>query len=357
VKLIRKAFLWLFRFALALVAVAIISILLPRSTPPFLAKDGSVQKGSEAALLTVKINGMNQQLLIRGRRKDAPLLLYLNGGPGVPEGILNRIYASELEDDFLTVQWDQRGSGRSYDLLSPPETQSIEQQLADLDAVIQWLKRRYGRQKIVLLGHSWGSILGILYVQRHPENMALYVGVGQVANMAKGEVASFAFANAEARKRRDSAAMSHLKDLGPAPATFEVTAQQRHYVERYGGAFHKPFSATQTVYHALMLSEYNLEDLWRFYDGSSRMGHQLWPEVLKTDFFRQVPKLEVPIAFILGQYDQMTPAHLSSAYFDVLDAPQKRIFWIKDAAHNPHWESPQAFRAALAEARDGIEIR
>lgn len=205
----------LLRWALAIFALLMI-IILPwgQSTEPFRLADGSLVANSEATITLVRLNGRDQQVLVRGRDKDAPLLLYLNGGPGIPEGILNRQYAAGLEEHYLTVQWDQFGSGRSFDLFDPPERMTIEDHLRDLHVLVGWLKRSYRKEKVILIGHSWGSLLGMLYIRRHPENVALYVGVGQPVDMLENEQSSYAFTLEEARKRGDKKALATLERLG-----------------------------------------------------------------------------------------------------------------------------------------------
>ncbi|WP_301751752.1 alpha/beta fold hydrolase [uncultured Erythrobacter sp.] len=334
------------RRAAAIAAIGIIALLAwgfwPRSTASF-----SDAPSSAAVMLIRPVNGVNQQFLIRGTRKSDPVLLYLNGGPGTPEGILNRLFASNLEQSYVVVQWDQRGSGRSYPLFGPYPEQSIEHHLQDLHSVVGWLKQRYGRRKIILVGHSWGSILGILYSKRHPENVALYVGIGQVVSMKDGEDSSFAFTLNEAKRREDHQALEELRAMGTPPFDFETTVRQRAYVDAYGGLFHKPVSPLEITVRAISAPEYTAEDLYRFFDGSDKTLRKLWPEILRVDLRAQAPRLEVPVAFVLGRYDQTTPAPLAEAYLNALNAPRKEAVWVEDAAHNPHWENPDLFKELL----------
>jgi proline iminopeptidase len=120
----------------------------------------------------LEVNGTRQWLLLRGRDARASALLLLHGGPGSSETVLFRRFLGEaLEGRLVVAYWDQRGAGRSYDPAIPPDSMTVEQFLADLDAVVDHLRRHLGRDRIALLGHSWGSALGALYAARHPEKL------------------------------------------------------------------------------------------------------------------------------------------------------------------------------------------
>lgn len=141
-----------------------------------------------------------------------------------------------------------------------------------------------------------------------------------------------------------------LSDWGAPPLNIDDTVIQRGYVEAYGGAFHKPFSATRTAFNAIRAPEYEILDLVRFYKGAEISGKLLWPEIMRVRLSDSVPEVAVPVAFILGRHDQQAPSALAMRYLERLKAPQKSLTWIEDAAHNPHWESYPAFEKALNKA-------
>jgi pimeloyl-ACP methyl ester carboxylesterase len=157
-------------------------------TRPFTDGAGRVVPGSVATMRTIRIGGMEQRVLIRGRADTAPVLVVLHGGPGVSETGLFRHYDAALEDHFVVVYWDQRGAGGSYRSAIPRDSMTIARIERDLDELVDTVTARFGVRRVVLLGHSWGTIPGTLYARDHPEKVAAYVGVAQIANFARGDM-------------------------------------------------------------------------------------------------------------------------------------------------------------------------
>ena len=147
---------------------------LPTSTPPFLDADGEPLAGSIAEEEWIEVNGLQQWTLILGRDRNDPLLLVLHGGPGAGEFAWFRAFNSRLEDEFVVVHWDQRGAGKSFDPdLTPPESMIFPQFVADVDVVVDHLREKFQRDRVAILGHSWGSLLGTAYVSANPDIIIL----------------------------------------------------------------------------------------------------------------------------------------------------------------------------------------
>src|SRR5262249_44096344 len=149
------------------------------------------------------VEGAKLFMLTRGTDRRAPVLLWLHGGPGGPERPLFRYFNGDLENHFVVAYWDQRGAGRSFDPEADPHRLTISRHLADLDTVVEHLKRAHGQDKIVLVGHSWGSVLGLLYVQRHPEKVSAFIGVAQVVSWLRTQQGRYDFVAAEAARQKD----------------------------------------------------------------------------------------------------------------------------------------------------------
>ena len=128
------------------------------------------------------LDGTKMYLLTRGADRSAPVLLWLHGGPGGAERPLFRYFNSELENHFVVVYWDQRGAGRSFDPKADPHRLTIDQHVVDLDAVVDHLRQSLGQDKIILMGHSWGAALGLLYAQAHPDKVSAFIGVNPVVS-------------------------------------------------------------------------------------------------------------------------------------------------------------------------------
>ncbi len=134
----------------------------------------------------VPINGINQYLFHSGANHHNPVLLFLHGGPGSAESLFAHAFQEKWQDIFTVVHWDQRGAGKTL-TQNPDQYPTIDLLLRDLLEIIQYLKQKYDKQKIILLGHSWGSVLGSTFIKKYPEEIAYYIGVGQVICMLENE--------------------------------------------------------------------------------------------------------------------------------------------------------------------------
>lgn len=317
-------------------------------TAPFRDGQGRIVPGSVALMETVFIGGIPQQLWYRGIDTGNPALLILHGGPGVSEAALYRSFNSELERHFLVVNWEQRGTGRSFHSDIPPKSMTIGQFLQDLDDVVELIQKRFHKENVVLLGESWGTALGTLYAFHHPEKVAAYVGIGQVAHMPQGERLSYDYALTQAMTRDDENAIKELHAIGPPPHTVDEMLVSRYWVERFGGAFHADLSTGKLIWAALNTDEINFVDLILFGRGNRFSLEHLWPEFSRLDL--TVYKVfKTPVFFLLGRYDRQVPATLAASYFEAIEAPCKRLIWFEHSAHHPPFEETDKFNNVMIE--------
>ncbi len=194
-------------------------------------------------MLPLPINGSTQWVSIRGKDVRNPILLYLHGGPGSPTMPIDWAFQGPWEDYFTVVQWDQRGTGKTYaanDSSALARSMTLEQMTSDAEAVAAYLRKKYGKPKIFVLGHSWGTVLGVALAQRHPEWFYAYIGVGQVVDNQRSEAEGYRFALDEARAHHNADAERELLALAPYPGsagtmTFARIGTQRKWLNFYGG--------------------------------------------------------------------------------------------------------------------------
>jgi len=317
-------------------------------TAPFRDGQGRIIPGSIGAMETVSIGGIPQQVWFRGIETRNPALLILHGGPGASEAALFRAFNSELEQHFLVVNWEQRGTGRSFHSDIPPESMTIAQFLRDLDEVVELIQKRFNTRCVILLGHSWGSALGTIYAFQHPEKVAAYVGIGQAANMPEGERMSYAYALTQAVAHGNREALDALRKIGPPPHTVDDMLISRHWVERFGGSFHTDLSMGKLIWAALNTDEANFIDLILFGRGNRFSLEHLWREFSRFDLtiYRT---FKMPMFFLLGRYDRQVPAQLAASYFETIQAPYKRLIWFEHSAHNPPFEEAETFNRVMIE--------
>jgi len=300
----------------------------------------------------VLLGGLEQEVLIRGARMDNPLLLILHGGPGFAEMPLFTTYNGELEQHFLVAHWDQRGAGRSYAADIPAESMTLRQFVADAVELVDWLIERFGQEKVFLLGHSWGSLLGATVAAERPEKFHAYVGVGQLVAGLRNEQASYAFTLQQAIKRDEAEAVSALRAIEDRYAsggglTFADLVLQRGWLDRFGGTVHGDIAAVFERVPAELRQEYFGELLGIAQQFSFGC---LLPELLATDLHRTARTFDIPVHLFLGRHDQTTPAELAVEYYDAIGAPSKYLHWFDHSAHLPPFEEPAKFNALLIES-------
>ena len=291
----------------------------------------------------IELGGVRQAVWIRGRDARAPALILLHGGPGASEAALFRHYTATLEDHFVVIYWEQRGTGRSYHQGVPPASMRIESMLADPDELVDTVRTRVGTDHVVLLGHAWGTILGTLYARDHPEKLAAYVGV---APFAVGERVSLAWALRAAELRGDARASTVLRAMTPALQSVAEERALGRWMEHLGGSFRSGLSTRKILWAALRTDEASLVDLVKGVQGERFSREALRPEYSRADLTR-IRHFVVPVVFMLGRHDWHTPSVLAANYFATIDAPAKRLIWLEASAHNPPFEEPGKFVRAM----------
>lgn len=341
--------------ALALAAVLfVLRFVLPAGTPPIhLSGKGDPSK-TVAVLEKLNIGGNDQWILERSENTDNPLILFLHGGPGTSQLTSNRRNTRALEKSFIVVNWDQRGAGKSYGAISDAAKMNIDQFVEDTRELTLYLMKKFAKERIVLAGHSWGSAIGAMAVAKYPELYSCYVGIGQVANMAEGELASYQWTLDQARKKNARRAVRALEKMGPPPYQGDwraSTISERSWVARFGGEVHGNwFGAVGIVLGNVLFSrEYGLLDRINVFRGVLGSMQLLWPQLFKVDLFRSVPELKVPVFFMEGRHDHEVPPDIAARYFAALKAPAKELVWFENSAHMVNSEERDLFCKVLVE--------
>ena len=256
------------------------------------------------------------------------------------------------------VYWDQRGAGRSFDPKADPHRLTIAQHVADLDAVVDHLRQSLGQDKIILIGHSWGAALGLLYAQAHPDKVSAFIGVNPVVSTREGQQAEYDFVLAEASRRKDEGALAHLRKIGPPPykKVGQVLAMER-LVERYGGVFHKEPRRTWIMARAISSGLVTPWEIPRLIHANNVSLEAMNEELLGLDLARSVPSTGVPVLFFLGRYDRHTDGKLAATYLATLCAPVKGLVWFEKSAHNVPFEEPRLFNATVVRELQSVGVR
>lgn len=347
----RFKILLLVGLSILLCAIGIL-YLTPGSTPPITDAQGQPLAGSIASLEKMELGDVEQWILIRGEDTTNPIILFLHGGPGASEMVFEQKYMTELEKQFVVVMWDQRGAGKSHSAVTPNTAMNISQFVSDTHELTERLCNRFNQERIYLAGHSWGSIVGVLTVQKYPDLYYAYIGIGQVVNMQENERLSYEWILQQAEQAGNMEDVNKLKDIGMPPYTGDwmtkLTAQ-RKLLSKYGG---EVYGSTEGMQGLVMESmeyadEYTFLDQFNYPRGLLDSMCLLWPEIMTVDLIQQAPTLEVPVYFMMGQHDYVTPYVLVEQYYEILTAPSKELISFENSAHIPNVEEVDKFNDVL----------
>ncbi|HNS21398.1 MAG TPA: alpha/beta hydrolase [Sedimentisphaerales bacterium] len=306
------------------------------------------------------VGGVGQWVHFAGRDLSNPVLVFLHGGPGLPLFPMRRMLKQHtgLEDLFTVVYWEQRGTGKSLCRNIPPESMTIEQFVSDVVDVAELARGQFGVERVFLLGHSWGSIIGVLAACRRPDLFHAYIGVGQVVHMLEGDLCSYYWARRRAQEQRSDRAQQDLEKIGPPPYSVKALIKERAWVQKFGGLRRdEGFSVAKTFIDCIRTPQYTLLDVLRMARHQFFSLEHLLGQMYDVDLFKQAPRLHVPVFFLEGRHDFAAPSELAESYHAGLEAQAKRLIWFENSAHYPFFEEPQRFREILRNDITSIAVR
>jgi pimeloyl-ACP methyl ester carboxylesterase len=321
---------------------AILEFIVLRGRTPQISAPGSI-----ASLEKLKIGGVDQWILIRGYDQTKPVLLFLHGGPGMPSMYLAHKFQSELERDFVVVHWDRRGAGKSFDAHLQVSALSVRQTLNDTYELTRMLRERFHKQRIYLVGHSWGSYLGLLAVYEHPEYYSAFIGIGQLAgNRNQVYALRREFLSRAAKETNDSDLLARLAD------TNMVVTEDDLF--RCRGELYASRSYWPLLKAGLNAPEYTLWDAINVKKGADFINRVMKYDVVPKLLAGEISRIDVPVFFFLGRWDFNTPSQLAAEYLDRLDAPLKGLVWFEHSAHFPFFEEPDRFHKEMVRVNQSV---
>jgi pimeloyl-ACP methyl ester carboxylesterase len=329
------------------IVVSIIAVLVSQffaTTPPILDASGIPLPGSIATLEKVDLNGSQQWISIRGKDVKKPVLLFLAGGPGGSQLVTERRALSKLEDDFVVVNWEQPGAGKSFDAVDR-STLTPHRYINDGLALVSYLRERFDEEKVYLLGESWGSALGIWMVQRNPELFHAFIGTGQMVAFQENDQLCYDFVLKLMQERGNLEKVQQLKQQGPPPYYGKGVAMKEaaFLTETFSYMNANPAISDDgfNTFQDLAGSEYGLYDKVNWFRGALETIDVVYPQLWEVDFRTQVLELAVPVYFLIGRHDVNAPPVLAQQYFELLKAPHKELIWFERSGHNP-WVTESA---------------
>ncbi len=331
------------------IIAALIGIMafMPGQTESIIDENGNDISGSIARMEEIKLGGVKQWIVVRGKSVNKPILLLLSGGPGATEMGRFLKYNSKLEEEFLVVNWEQRGCGKSYDGENLTEL-TVNQYVSDINELTNYLKEKFNKEKIYLLGHSWGTIIGTKAVQKYPEQFYAYIGAAQMVNIEKTDKYMYNYVLTAAKNAGDNKLVEKLEEAGEPPYYGEgLLKKYQPILTKYAVYYKKenPFQEKNREWFnplsIFWIPEYNLVDKINVVKGMLNTFGIIYPQLQDLDFVEQANKLEVPVYYLIGKHDYT--AKYIEEYFEVLDAPSKDLIWFNNSAHGEIWTEADKF--------------
>jgi pimeloyl-ACP methyl ester carboxylesterase len=311
---------------------------------PFTDMNGKVIKGSISEKIFLNINGCKQGLIIKGKNIDNPVLLYLHGG--MADYFLTQNYPTGLENLFTVVWWEQRGTGISYDKNMSKDKLTTRQLIEDTKELSKYLIKRFGKQKIYLMGHSGGTFIGIQTAAESPELFHAYMAVAQITNQFQSEKLAYNYMLKQYEQNGDKQMMKKLKAAeitgDTLPESYLKIRDKPMHKLGIGTMRNMKSIVTGLFFPSLLFEEYTMTEKWRLWQAKAHSGISVvWSDMIKTDIPTKVHELKIPIWFFHGEHDYTVSYPLAKAYFEKIKAPEKQFFSFKESAHSPIFEEPE----------------
>ena len=294
--------------------------------------------------LFLPVNGVTQYLEIKGSTRTKPVLLFIHGGPSWSATPMNRKYNQSLSKDFIFVSWDQRNSGKSQ--TDTTATLNPELYVEDAHVVTQYLKRTFHQNKIFVVGHSWGSLIGAMLVRKYPTDYAAFISVGQFVNARKSEMLARDFVMQQASLQKDTATLNALATIPFSEKEgYKNGFDDKFKFRMLSGKYLTSKKAVDMPNPIQLYSDYSALD-WM--TPAMRDSKQLFNYTEKTNLF-QHNKFKLLVYFFVGKYDYTTSAEIAKQYFKTIKAPKKKLFVFEHSGHGPNWQEPTLFHKRLLE--------
>ncbi|QGT98603.1 hypothetical protein SYNTR_0010 [Candidatus Syntrophocurvum alkaliphilum] len=349
-----------FTILIIIIALAIIVTILllgfKPTTEQFKDADGNIIEESIAIIEEVELGNMKQWITIRGKDTSNPVLLWLHGGPGSPQMSLAHELDGKLEEEFIVVHWDQRGAGKSNHSDFDDQTMTVNQFKNDAIDLIKYLQKRLNKDKIYLLGHSWGSQLGIELVNDSPEYFYAYIGVSQVVDSHRGVKIAYDWLLEEIQHNNDQTSLNKLAKIGVPPYSHSQYRDFAQLVNLYGGNLDIHLSKLALI--SVKAPEYTFLDYYHLINGMNRGGAPLHQngEMLSINTIKEIPSVEIPIFFFNGKNDYNTPLVLVEEYLEMIKAPQKDLIIFNHSSHTPFLKENDKFSEKIINIKEQMDF-
>lgn len=321
--------------------VLILLIVMTWILPPFTTKIKH-RNGGIGEKVFLDIDGVQLGIIIKGNDMEKPVLLFLSGGPGIPEYFLEYQYPTFLEDEFIVCFLDWRGTGLSYGESVAPETMTRGQYISDTFEVTEYLRKRFKADKIYLAAHSFGTSIGIQAIAERPELYQGYIAVGQIADQPRSEQLAYEYMLSLCEKEDNRALLGQLADNPYGTESYFSSGVRDKAMHTLGVGTTRNMKSVITgiFFPSLRMTDYSLKERINIWRGKSFVNRTM-QDVFTFNAFETVKSVNVPVYFLAGKYDYTCCYDLQKEYFEFLDAPEKYFYTFENSAHSPLFEEPE----------------
>ncbi len=294
-------------------------------------------------------------LILLSDKTDNPVLLVCGGGPGIPQYLMESLYPSVLPEYFTVCYFDYRGTGLSYDGTADPDSMTADRFIDDTLQVTEYLKERFGQDKIYIMGHSFGTFVALNTVDQHPENYIAYLAMSQTCDQRRSELMAYEYMR---NRYEESGDRSMVKKFDE----YRIRESEEDY-RRYTGsglrdkAMHSlgvgttadmDNVITDLFFPSLRIKAYTPLERINIWRGKAASGkYAVHNESRLFNAFEAVPGIEIPVYFFAGEYDMTCCTSLQKEYYEMIEAPEKEFFLYEGCAHSPIYEDDERTREIL----------
>lgn len=307
------------------------------------------------------INGMKQYVQIRGENAENPVMIFVHGGPACPMGYVSAYYQKELESALSIINYDQRGCGRTYYANGCNSECNIDLLVSDLDATVEYAKERFGKDKVIIAAHSWGTVIGSIYVQKSPQNVSCYVGISQITNLYKNKlnVARTALEKDEIKGTKDEKELFALiEQMGKVKnyddmSIFDLSrlvAISKKYLFCKG-----EMSGFSQMIAGITSPNMNFTDMkWFLRQMNVKNFFAQNKKLMEYAFFGfDIDSLsknyDMPVYFLAGKGDYSVCQKDVQTYYEKIIAPDKAFYWLENSGHSMFMDSPKQYCEVIKE--------
>ncbi len=301
--------------------------------------------------IKVNINNVAHNVMLAGEDIANPILLCVHGGPGQAETAYIKKYQRELEKHFIVARHDQRGAGFTGWKNVEANSLNVENLVADTIKITEFLLIKFGKQRIYIMGHSWGSIIAVLAVKNTPQYYCSYIGVSQVVDYNEAVKQGYSIMVEQAKKQNKYDVKKLLSRIGAPPYTRKKYSTYSRCIGKMAGFIKtKPkYGITKSI---LTSTEYSLADKIYYYLNAMKSAKVIFKTGIDINISEQVKELKIPVIFISGRHDISTPLVLVEKFYQNLISPQKQLFIMENSAHMPQVEEYNRFEEIILSVKN-----